>query len=73
MLSAEPREAQANIIYFRVVDIAPSHADLSARGVTVANAPQMIRRHADGTEEWMAFFSDNKRLPLPIISRRTPV
>ena len=72
MLSAEPGEAQASIIYFRVDDIAASHAELGARGVAFIGAPHMIHRHADGTEEWMAFFSDNEGRPLAIMSQRTP-
>jgi hypothetical protein len=28
----------------------------------------MIHRHADGSEEWMAFFDDNEARPLAIMS-----
>ena len=69
MLSAEPGESHSNIIYFRVDDIAHSHADLAARGVEFLGAPHMIHRHADGTEEWMAFFADNEGRPLAIMSQ----
>jgi catechol 2,3-dioxygenase-like lactoylglutathione lyase family enzyme len=72
MLSAEPGQAHASILYFRVPDIASSHADLSARGVAFLGAPQMIHRHADGLEEWMAFFSDNEGRPLAIMSQSRP-
>ena len=72
MLSAEPGGSHASIIYFQVPDIAASHADLSARGVTFLGAPQMIHRHADGLEEWMAFFSDNEGRPLAIMSQSRP-
>lgn len=70
MLSAEPGEHHSNIIYFRVSDIAASHAELSARGVAFLGPPQLIHRHEDGTEEWMAFFSDNEARPLALMSQR---
>lgn len=70
MLSAESEQApQANIIYFRVNDIAARHAELSGRGVVFLAAPQMIHRHEDGLQEWMAFFSDNEGRPLAIMSQ----
>jgi catechol 2,3-dioxygenase-like lactoylglutathione lyase family enzyme len=72
MLSAEPGESHSNIIYFRVPDIADSHAALSERGVVFLGAPHMIHRHADGTEEWMAFFSDNEGRPLALMSQVQP-
>ncbi len=34
------------------------HRELEGRGVTLKGAPQLIHRHGDGTEEWMAFFED---------------
>jgi hypothetical protein len=30
----------------------------------------MIHRHADGTEEWLAFFSDPEQRPLALICQR---
>jgi catechol 2,3-dioxygenase-like lactoylglutathione lyase family enzyme len=70
MLSAEKVETpQVNVIYFRVADIAASHADLTARGVVFLGAPHMIHRHADGMEEWMAFLSDNEGRPLALMSQ----
>ncbi|SEQ24211.1 hypothetical protein SAMN05428969_2363 [Devosia sp. YR412] len=72
MLSAEPGESHSNIIYFRVSDIEASHADLMARGVVFLGAPHRIHRHADGTEEWMAFFSDNEGRPLALMNQQHP-
>lgn len=72
MLSAEAGQAQVNVIYFRVSDIAASHAELSGRGVVFIEGPHMIHRHADGLEEWMAFFSDNEGRPLAIMSQVRP-
>ena len=59
-----------SILYFRVDDIAAAHAALSARGVTFVQAPQRIHQHADGAEEWMAFFNDLEGRPLAIMAIR---
>ena len=50
--------AEQSIIYFRVPDIHAVHERLVGRGVTFEHAPKRIHRHEDGTEEWMAFFTD---------------
>ena len=42
---------------------------LSRRGVEFTNAPHMIHRHPDGTEEWLAVFKDNEGRPLAIMAR----
>lgn len=58
-LTAERQEApRASVLYFRVEDIEAAHAALERAGVTFAGAPHMIFQHADGLEEWMAFFED---------------
>jgi DNA-binding CsgD family transcriptional regulator/catechol 2,3-dioxygenase-like lactoylglutathione lyase family enzyme len=72
-LSAESDEAgPESILYFRVPDIASKHSELAARGVEFKGAPHMIYRHADGTEEWMAFFADPDGRPLALISQVKP-
>jgi DNA-binding CsgD family transcriptional regulator/catechol 2,3-dioxygenase-like lactoylglutathione lyase family enzyme len=58
-----------SILYFRVADVRRAYSELSARGIVFTNAPHMIHRHADGTEEWMAFFKDNEERPLAIMAR----
>ena len=58
-----------SILYFRVPDIRAAHEELSARGVAFSDAPHMIHRHDDGTEEWMAFFADPDGRPLAIMSQ----
>ncbi len=58
-----------SILYLRVDDIAAAHADLTARGTEFSGAPHMIHRHADGTEEWMAFFKDPEGRPLALLSQ----
>jgi DNA-binding CsgD family transcriptional regulator/catechol 2,3-dioxygenase-like lactoylglutathione lyase family enzyme len=73
-LSAEQEnpQAQESVLYFRVGDIAKAHAELAARGVEFRGAPHMIHRHADGTEEWMAFFQDPEGRPLALMSQVKP-
>lgn len=56
-------------LYLRVDDIATAHAELVARGVEFIGAPHLIHRHADGTEEWMAFFKDPEGRPLALMSQ----
>ena len=58
-----------SILYFRVPDVRTAHQAMSARGVTFTHAPHMIHRHDDGTEEWMAFFTDNENRPLAIMAQ----
>ena len=67
MLSSEGGVKPESILYLRVADIAAAHARLVARGVKFTHAPHMIHRHADGTEEWMAFFEDPEGRPLAIM------
>lgn len=63
-----------SVLYLRVADIAAVHHELRSRGVEFINAPHLIHRHADGTEEWMAFFKDPEGRSLAIMSqaRRQP-
>ena len=60
------------MLYLRVTDIAAAHETLKQRGVRFTHAPHMIHRHADGTEEWMAFFEDPDGRPLAIMSQIVP-
>ena len=50
--------AANSILYFRVGDIIAAAAALRERDVDFIAAPHQIHRHADGSEEWMAFFAD---------------
>jgi hypothetical protein len=61
--------AAESILYFKVDDVRSAHAALSQRGVEFINAPHMIHRHDDGTEEWMAEFRDNEDRPLAIMAQ----
>jgi catechol 2,3-dioxygenase-like lactoylglutathione lyase family enzyme len=66
------RGSQESILYFQVDDILSAHETLVSRGVKFVNAPHMIHRHADGTEEWLAAFEDPDGRPLQLISRAKP-
>jgi predicted enzyme related to lactoylglutathione lyase len=66
----EKEEVQSeSILYLLVEDIEAAHAQLSSRGVEFTNAPHRIFRHADGTEEWMAFFKDPEGRPLALMAQ----
>jgi DNA-binding CsgD family transcriptional regulator/catechol 2,3-dioxygenase-like lactoylglutathione lyase family enzyme len=58
-----------SILYFRVDDIRLRHTELESAGIEFLNAPHMVHRHDDGTEEWMAFFKDNEGRPLALMAQ----
>ena len=63
-----------SILYFRVEDIRLVHIALASQGVEFVDAPHLIHRHEDGTEEWMAFFEDDEARPLALMAQvRTTV
>jgi predicted enzyme related to lactoylglutathione lyase len=57
------------MLYLRVADIGRAYAELDARGVEFINAPHLVHRHVDGTEEWMAFFKDPEGRALALMSQ----
>ena len=59
-LNRDPAEAELHdsVLYFRVDDIHSMHELLRSRGVVFRTAPQLIHKHDNGMEEWMAFFED---------------
>ena len=70
MLSQEKGGAsKESILYLQVADIAAAHERLGARGVKFTHAPHLIHRHANGIEEWMAFFDDPDGRPLALMSQ----
>jgi DNA-binding CsgD family transcriptional regulator/catechol 2,3-dioxygenase-like lactoylglutathione lyase family enzyme len=71
-LHAQPKPAAESILYLRVDDIRAAYDTLRGRGVEFADAPHMIHRHADGTEEWMAHFNDPEGRPLAIMAQVKP-
>jgi DNA-binding CsgD family transcriptional regulator/catechol 2,3-dioxygenase-like lactoylglutathione lyase family enzyme len=70
MLTEEEEDlASESILYLRVPDIHAAKAELEQRGVTFINAPHLIHRHEDGTEEWMAAFQDNEGRSLQLMTQ----
>ncbi len=61
-----------SILYFRVEDIRLVHLALASQGVEFRDAPHMIHRHDDGTEEWLTVFDDNEGRPLALIEQVKP-
>lgn len=70
MLTEEEGDlACESILYLRVPDIHAAKEELEARGVKFVNAPHLIHRHEDGTEEWMAAFEDNEGRILELMTQ----
>jgi predicted enzyme related to lactoylglutathione lyase len=65
----EGAEDGESVLYFRTDNIEDSFEQLTARGIKFRGAPHMIYRHADGLEEWMAFFDDPEGRPLALMSQ----
>ena len=72
MLSAQEKPAPESILYLRVADVRTAYDLLRSRGIEFMDAPHLIHRHADGTEEWMAHFQDAEGRPLAIMSQVKP-
>lgn len=68
-LAESETDTTESILYFRVTDIHGTCAALTARGAEFVNAPHLIHKHADGTEEWMAFFKDDEGRPLALMEQ----
>ncbi|MFL6720195.1 MAG: LuxR C-terminal-related transcriptional regulator [Sphingomonas sp.] len=58
-----------SILYLRVPDIHLAKEQLESRGVRFIQAPHLVHRHEDGTEEWMAFFDDDEGRPLALMTQ----
>ena len=69
MLSQESAAVPESILYLRVGDIAGTYELLKSRGVEFINAPHMIHKHADGTEEWLCMFKDPEGRPLGLMAQ----
>ena len=72
MLSQEGAVAPESILYMRVGNIAAAYELLKSRGVEFINAPHMVHRHADGTEEWLSMLKDPEGRPLGIMAQAKP-
>lgn len=62
-----------SILYFRVPDSHVGYEDLARQCVSFDGAPHLIHRHADGTEEWVAFFADDEGNTLALMGQVPPV
>ena len=72
LTEADGNPGSDSLIYFRVDNIEQSYEALIARGVQFSHAPHMIHKHENGTEEWMAFFSDPEGRPLGLMAQIAP-
>jgi DNA-binding CsgD family transcriptional regulator/catechol 2,3-dioxygenase-like lactoylglutathione lyase family enzyme len=72
MLSQETAVAAESILYLRVGNIAAAYELLKSRGVEFINAPHMVHKHADGTEEWLSMLKDPEGRPLGIMAQAKP-
>jgi DNA-binding CsgD family transcriptional regulator len=72
MLSQEAASVPESILYFRAMDIVGAYQQLKLRGVDFVNAPHMIHRHADGSEEWLCIFKDLEARPLGLMAQVKP-
>ena len=71
-LNAQEKPGPESILYLRVADIRTAYDLLRSRGIEFVDAPHLIHRHGDGTEEWMAHFRDPEGRPLAIMSQAKP-
>src|SRR5690349_334435 len=70
MLTEEEGDVTSeSILYLRVPDIHAASEQLEGRGVKFINAPHLIHRHEDGTEEWLAAFEDNEGRALQLMAQ----
>lgn len=72
MLSQESAAAPESIVYLRVGDIAQVYGHYKSLGVEFINAPHMIHKHGDGTEEWLCMFKDPEGRPLGLMAQARP-
>ena len=68
-LNEQSEPGPESILYLRVDNIQSAYDQVQTRGVKFTGAPHMIHKHADGAEEWMAFFKDSEGRPLAIMSQ----
>jgi len=72
LMQKDKANPDESILYFKVPDIANSFEQLQRKGVEFIAAPHKIHTHADGTEEWMAFFKDPDGRPLALMAQMKP-
>jgi DNA-binding CsgD family transcriptional regulator len=72
MLSQSEDIQDESILYFRTANILKACEEMKGKAVEFLDAPHLIHTHADGTEEWMAFFKDLESRPLALMSQVAP-
>ena len=72
MLRETKSRDEADILYLATEDILSAAQSLGSKGIAFVQAPHLIHRHPDGTEDWMAFFTDDEGRPLGLHMQRTP-
>ena len=60
------RREEAQVLYFGVQDIFEAHDVLCAQGVPFSDTPRLREQHPDGSEEWVAYFTDDEGRPLAL-------
>ena len=70
-LAERPEPRGGSILYFRVADLAETHAALEAKGVAFVQAPHLVARMPDH-ELWMAFLKDPDGNVLGLMSEVRP-
>jgi predicted enzyme related to lactoylglutathione lyase len=63
------QDRPASIIYYRVEDIAASHAALTSLGVEFVADPHLVHK-TESQELWLAFFKDTEGNTLALMSER---
>jgi methylmalonyl-CoA/ethylmalonyl-CoA epimerase len=71
-LQEQPEPTPESTLYLRVADIHAAYQELVQRGIAFEGPPHLIHRHADGMEEWMAFFDDLEGRTLALMSQLKP-
>jgi predicted enzyme related to lactoylglutathione lyase len=56
-----------SIIYFNTHDIQSEFERLQKHGIKFSREPHKIHQHENGSEEWMAFFTDLEGRPLGLM------
>jgi DNA-binding CsgD family transcriptional regulator len=69
MLSQTDDVRDESILYFRTANILTAYEEMKGKAVEFLGAPHLIHTHADGTEEWMAFFKDLEGRTLALMSQ----
>ena len=59
----------SSILYYQVADVAATHAELAARGVSFRDEPHVVHR-TPAYELWMTFFNDTEGNPFALMAEK---